>query len=182
MANRYYGAMDPPRFPNKLAIMGVSFILIGGVLLLWTAGYLQRLAVLWPIAPVLIGLVLLYVRLARSGPDYYIFLGTSLLLTGLLLLLTGTVAPIALARIWPVFLTVIGVALLFYGFRKSKASRVTLTIPGGAMVLLSALFLPFSLDLVTADFAESVAVWWPILLVIVGLALIIMHLRRQKGL
>jgi hypothetical protein len=171
-----------PRFPNKLAIMGVSFILAGGILLLWTGGHLQRLGVLWALLPLLTGLALLYYRIYRSGPDYYVFLGTSLLLTGLLLLVVGTVAPVPLARIWPVFMTVIGVALMSYGFRKRGSSRVTFTIPGGAMILLSALFLPFSLDIVTADFAESVAVWWPILLVIVGLTLIVMHLRRQKGL
>ncbi len=162
--------------------MGVSFVLVGGVLLLWTGGHLQRLGALWSLAPVLVGLVLLYYRVFRSGPDYYVFLGTSLLLTGILLLLVGTVVPVPLARIWPIFMTVIGVALLFYGLRKRGASRVTFTIPGVAMVLLSALFLPFSLDLVTADFAESVAVWWPVLLVVVGLLLIVMHVRRQKGL
>lgn len=169
-----------PRFPNKLVVIGVFFVVAGGVLLLWTAGYLQRFSTLWPLAPLLAGLVLLYLRIARTGPDYYVFLGTSLLLAGVLLLLTNTAVPIELIRIWPLFMTIIGVALLFYGFRKEGASRVTFTVPGGAMVLLSAVFLPFALDLVSADFAAFVSVWWPVLLIVVGLVLMGAHLSKRR--
>ncbi len=156
-------------------------VVVGGVLLLRTTGRLPSLVSLWPLVPLVIGLVLLYYRLFHSGPDYYVFLGTSMLLTGLLLLLTGTVLQVALARVWPVFMTVIGVALLLYGFRKHGAARVTFTIPAAAMVLLSVLFLPFSLDLVSTDFAEFVKIWWPMLLVGMGVALIAAHQARRRG-
>lgn len=169
----------PPRFPNKLAIIGVFFVLAGGVLLLWTQGYLQRFITLWPLLPVVAGLVLLYFRIFRAAPDYYVFLGTSLLLAGVIFLLTNTVFPLGLEHIWPLFMTVIGVALLLYGFRKEGASRVSFTVPGGGMILLSGVFLPFSLDLVTVDFVRFVSTWWPVLLVLMGLALIIAHLLRR---
>lgn len=168
-----------PRFPNKLVVIGTFFVLAGGVLLLWTAGYLHRFVNLWPLLPLLGGLVLLYLRIVRSGRDYYVFVGTSLVLAGLLFLLTNTAVPVELGRIWPLFMTIIGVALLVYGFRKRGASRVTLTIPGGAMVLLSAIFLPFSLELVSADFARFVGVWWPVLLIVMGLSLVGSHLTRR---
>jgi hypothetical protein len=168
-----------PRFPNKLAVIGVFFVVAGGVLLLWTAGYLQGFITLWPLLPLLVGLVFLYLRIVRSGPDYYVFLGISLLLAGTLLLVTNTAVPVDLGRIWPLFMTIIGVALLFYGFRKEGASRVTFTVPGGAMVLLSAVFLPFAFDLVSADFAAFVTVWWPVLLIVVGIVLIAAHVSRR---
>ncbi|MFP4113045.1 MAG: LiaF transmembrane domain-containing protein [Spirochaetota bacterium] len=170
-----------PRFPNKLAIIGVFFVLFGGVLLLWTAGYLHRFISLWPLVPIIVGLVLLYFRVFQSGPDYYVFIGTSLLLAGLILLLAATALQVELGRIWPLFMTVIGVAFLAYGFRKQGASRVTFTVPGGAMTILSLIFLPFSLELVRVDFSSFVAVWWPVLLVIVGLVLIFAHLGRRSG-
>ena len=180
--NRYYVAMRErkARFPNKLVIMGVSFVLVGGVLLLWTAGYLKAVGTLWPLVPVLVGLVLVYFRVFQSGPDYYVFLGTSLLLAGVLFLLTNTAVPVELVRIWPVFMTIIGFALLLYGFRKHGAARVTFTVPGGAMVLLSLVFLPFSLELVATDFAAFVAVWWPALFVVVGAVLIGAHAGRSR--
>ncbi len=156
-------------------------VIVGGVLLLRTTDRLPSLVSLWPLVPLLVGLVLLYYRLFHSGPDYYVFLGTSLLLTGLLLLVTGTVLPVALSRVWPVFMTVIGVALLLYGLRKHGAARVTFTIPAGAMILLSVLFLPFSLDLISTDFTDFVGVWWPMLLVGMGVALIFAHQTRRRG-
>ncbi len=155
-------------------------VIAGGVLLLRTSGRLPGLLALWPLLPLLTGLVLLYYRVFHSGPDYYVFFGTSLLLTGLLLLLTGTVVVVELSRVWPVFMTVIGVALLSYGLRKHGAARVTFTIPAAAMILLSMLFLPFSLNLVTTDFAAFVGVWWPTLLVGMGVALIVAHLARGR--
>ncbi len=168
-----------PRFPNKLAVIGVFFVVAGGVLLLWTAGYLQRFITLWPLLPLIAGLMLLYLRIVRTGPDYYVFLGISLMLAGVLLLVTNTAVPVELTRVWPLFMTIIGVALLFYGYRKQGASRVTFTVPGGAMVILSAIFLPFALELVTADFAAFVSVWWPVLLIVVGLVLVVAHLTRR---
>jgi hypothetical protein len=49
------------------------------------------------------------------------------------------------------------------------------------MILLSAVFLPFSLDLVKADFSDIVALWWPVILVLMGLALIVAYIGRRSG-
>jgi hypothetical protein len=169
-----------PRFPNKFVVLGVSFVLVGTVLLIWTAGFLDRVAALWPLLPLLAGLVVSYYGIFRHGPDYYIFAGTSLVLGGVLLLLTTTVLPTTLARIWPLFMTIIGVAMLAYGLRKRTITRLTFTIPGGAMIFLSGLFLPFSLELVQMDFADFVAVWWPAIFVLAGGSLLFAHLFRAK--
>ena len=62
-----------PRFPNKLLVISVFFLLCGAVLMLWTSGYLHKLEALWPLLPLLAGLILLYFRIFRKGPDYYVF-------------------------------------------------------------------------------------------------------------
>lgn len=172
---------ETPRFPNKYVVMGVFLVLAGGILLLWTAGLLVRFANLWSVAPLVAGLVLLYYRVFRAGPDYYVFLGTSLVLSGLLFLLTATALPVEMGRIWPLFLTIIGVALVAYGLRRSSPSRVTFTVPGIGMILLSGLFLPFSLELVSTDFAVFVRIWWPGLLVVAGLILVATHVGKRAG-
>jgi hypothetical protein len=168
-----------PRFPNKLVVIGVSFLLGGAILLLWTAGFLDRFVSLWPVLPTVGGLVLLYFRVFREGRDSYIFFGTSLILTGVLLLLASTAVPVELSAIWPLFLLAIGVSLLLYGYRKIGTIRVTFIMPGIAMVLLSLLFLPFSTGLVAAEFSDVVRVWWPVLLMLAGGALILAHLSSR---
>ncbi len=173
MSERY------PRFPNKLLVLGVFFLLVGGLLLLWTFGYLNRFSATWPVIPLIAGLVLLYFRVFRTGPDYYLFVGTALVLAGALLLLTRTAFPAELIRIWPLFMTIVGVSMFIYGRRKSGAVRVTFTVPGAAMVLLSAVFLTFALELLTVDFVRFVSRWWPIILVLLGLSLVIAHVLRS---
>lgn len=170
-----------PRFPNKYVIMGTSLILVGLLLLLWTVGEVRDLTHLWPLALLVAGLVLLYYRVFRSGPDSYLFLGVALLLSGLLLVVTTIVLPLELATIWPFFMTICGVALLLYGRRKRGYTRISLTIPGIATLLLSLLFLPFSLGLVQQPFAEVVTNWWPLILVVLGITFLVLHLIRGKG-
>jgi len=170
-----------PRFPNKLLVMGVSFAFVGGLLLLWTSGYFEGFGALWPILPVIGGLLLLYLRFYRRGHDYYIFLGSSLLLAGVLLLLTTTILPTSLERVWPILMTIVGLSLLFYGARKVGLARVRLFIPAFAMILLSILFVPFSLGIVEVSFATFVGRWWPLLFVLIGIGLGIAHFVRQPS-
>ena len=169
-----------PRFPNKLLVFAVLFVLCGVVLLLWTSGYLRRLASLWPVLPLLAGLILLYFRIFQKGPDYYVFLGVALLMAGLLFLLTNTAFPIELIRVWPLLMTIGGLALLLYGLRKQGYTRVSLAVPGAGMILLSAVFLPFSLEIIQRPFADFAGIWWPLLLVLVGIALLVAHLTRAR--
>jgi hypothetical protein len=169
------------RFPNKLLVIGVAFTLVGVVLLLWTFGYLEGVSAMWPVAPLIGGLILLYLFFLKGGHDYYLFLGMSLALSGALLLLTTTVLPAPLMEIWPVFMMIIGVSLFLYGGRKSGTAKVSVTIPGIAMLVLSLVFLPFSLDLVTVGFVQFVGRWWPVMFVVIGLGLGIAHFIKEKG-
>ena len=171
---------SPPRFPNKFVVLGASFVLTGAVLLLWTGGFLVGVTALWPVLPLLAGLVAFYYGVFRGEADYYVFVGTGVALGSLLLLLTTTILPTTLDRIWPLFMTIIGVAMLAYGVRKQTLARLSFTIPGAAMILLSCLFLPFSLEIVAVEFTRFVAVWWPAVFVLVGLTLLVAHLLRRR--
>ncbi len=170
-----------PRFPNKYVVIGTSFVLAGLLLLLWTVGEVRNPTHLWPILLLVAGLVFLYFRIFRGGPDSYLFLGVASLLSGLLLLITTIVVPLELTAIWPFFMTICGVSLVLYGLRKRGYTRLSLTIPGIATLLLSLLFLPFSLGLVNQPFAEVVTVWWPLILVVLGITLLVLHLAREKA-
>lgn len=71
--------------------------------------------------------------------------------------------------------------MFIYGRRKSGAVRVTFTVPGAGMVLLSAVFLTFALELLTVDFVRFVSRWWPIILVLLGLSLVVAHVLRSAS-
>mgnify|MGYP006265933789 CR=1 FL=1 len=169
------------RFPNKFLVWSMVFILLGFVLLLWTLGAVPGLSSLWPLIPLLGGLAFLYMGMLRDGSESYVLVGMILALGGLFVLLSNTVlSTVALERTWPVFMTIAGISLFVYALRIPGESRLTLTVPSIALILLSGIFLSFSLDLVDRDFVRVVAMWWPILFVLFGLVLLIIHFVRRS--
>jgi chromate transport protein ChrA len=170
-----------PGNPNKFLIAGVVGILVGGVLMLWNFGYLPQLARLWPVPVIIVGLVFLYMAWPRRRSDNWIIPGMVLTLGGIVFLLVNTVLePQSLARIWPAFMLVTGISLIPYGFRKKGSARIAIIIPGLFISCLAVLFFPFSLHHESGGFASFVAQWWPMILVILGIALIVSYFSVRR--
>jgi len=174
----------PPRFPNKLLIFGILFLVLGLVMLLRSLGYIPQFRALWPLIFLLTGLTFLHVTLVlKRGPESYVFIGMFFTLGGLFLLLMNTVlTAVGVEHIWPVFMTIVGLSLGAFGLRKRGYARLSLAIPALTIILLSFVFLPFSLGLVQQSFRSFVGQWWPTLFVLLGVALLIVHAsRRHRG-
>jgi hypothetical protein len=174
-----------PRFPNKLLITGISLILSGSVFLLWTLDlfpeFLLWLIALWPVPFVLAGLVMLYMVYLKGKSHQLLLPGMILLLGGVFFLLYNTVIPEkSFARIWPAFLTIAGLALLPYGLKSPKKARAGILISAATLAALSVMFFPFSLKLIEIDFLHFALRWWPGLIVITGIILIVSFLLNKK--
>jgi hypothetical protein len=162
------------RYPNKLLVAGVTVALAGGVLMLWNFGYLPQPGRLWPVPVILVGLFFLYMAWPRRKSDRWIIPGMVLTLGGIVFLLMNTVlAAQSLARIWPAFMLVTGLSLVPYGFRRKGSARTAVVVPGLFISLLAILFFPFSLHHADGGFGQFVRQWWPMILVISGVLLIV---------
>jgi hypothetical protein len=171
----------PSRYPNMLLVTGVVVGLAGSLLMLWNLGYLPRPGALWPVPVILTGLVFLYLAWPRRRSDRWIIPGMVLTLGGIALLLMNTVLHSqSIVRIWPVFMFVTGVSLVPYGFRKRGSARVAVVVPGLFISLLALLFFPFSLHHSEGGFAAFVRQWWPMILVILGAALIVSFFSTRR--
>jgi hypothetical protein len=169
-----------PRYPNKFLVSSVVFIIVGAILLLWNLRLIPGLESLWPVLLVIAGIGFLYEGALRRRRDAYVFIGMFALLLGVFFLLAETVlSPVALSSIWPVFMTITGVSLFAYGARRPWGSRMSFTVPGVAIVVISLVFLIFSLDIVDRSFARLVAIYWPGLLIVAGLVLLSVHFLRR---
>ncbi|MFW5786209.1 MAG: LiaI-LiaF-like domain-containing protein [bacterium] len=169
------------RFPNMFLVWSILFILFGLILLLWTLGAVPEPAALWPIIPLIAGLGFLYLGLLRGKNESYVLVGMILALGGLFVLLTNTaLSAVELERAWPVFMAIVGVSFLVYAVRAEGESRLTISVPAIALIVLAAAFLPFSLNLVDTDFERVVTTWWPVLLVLFGVILLIVHLVKRR--
>jgi hypothetical protein len=167
------------RFPNMLLVIGVLLFLLGGLLLLWTFGYLRNGGGLWPLIFILLGLFVLYLVVFRGRAEVYVFPGMLMALGGLYFLLGTSFMPWHdLIRIWPVFMAITGASIIPYAFMKQGYARVVLLVPSIAIVFLAGVFLPFSLRVVSVRFVRFVSVWWPVLVVILGIGFLVAHFVR----
>jgi hypothetical protein len=169
-----------PRYPHALLILGAAILVAGGVLLLWTLGYLPQPGPLWPVPVMLAGLALLYLAYARGWSGRWIIPGMVLSLGGLVVLLLNTVLrEESLARIWPAFMLVTGLSLIPYGYRKHGSARIAIVVPAVFISALAVLFFFFSLR-AGGGFAAFVRQWWPMILVILGLALLVSFFSTRR--
>jgi len=167
------------RFPHKNLIVGILLLLLGGVLLLWRLGLLPSMGALWPLPLLVAGLSLLYLNL-KGRSQRYILPGMLLTLGALYFLLRNTVIPsMSLSRTWPVFMLIIGLSFLPYGFRGKKA-RVSIIVPAVAIMGLAVIFLPFSLGLVRESFTDFALTWWPTLLLLTGAVLVLSFFVKHR--
>jgi len=170
-----------PRYPNKLLIAGVTTALAGGVLLLWNLGYLPQPGRLWPVLVILGGLFFLYMAWPRGKSDRWIIPGMIFTLGGLVFLLMNTVlAGQSLARIWPAFMLVTGLSLIPYGLRRRGSARTAIVVPALFISCLALLFFVFSLRRETGEFGQFVRQWWPMILVISGIALVVSFFTMRR--
>jgi hypothetical protein len=172
---------ERPRYPNKLLVAGVAVLVVGGVLLLWNLGYLPQMGKLWPVPVILVGLAFLYMTWPRGHSDRWLIPGMIFTLGGILFLLVNTVLnEQSLVRIWPAFMLVTGLSLVPYGFRRKGSARIAIVIPGIFISCLAALFFPFSLNRAEGSFASFARQWWPVILVLAGIALIVSFFSTRR--
>jgi hypothetical protein len=160
--------------PRRPLVPALLLILLGALFLPWTSGLLDILSAFWPVPLILIGSVQLFYVLVGKAREGYLFSGFLLVAGGVaaLLLLSG-IAHLELSRGWPGFVTLTGLVLISFSYAQPPAKRPSYRIPGLVFLLMSGVFFLFSFDIVAASFSELVAAWWPLILVLLGLLLLI---------
>ena len=127
------------------------------------------------------GLVMLYLAYFRGRSSRYIIPGMVLSLGGLFFLLFNTILQgHSMERVWPAFMLITGLSLIPFGFRKRGAARISIIIPGIFIAALSLMFFPFSLGAAGMGLLDFVRQWWPLVLVIFGIALVISFFSARK--
>ncbi len=174
-------AVPRPRYPNKFLVLGVAGLVAGGVLLLWNLGYLPQPGRLWPIPVLIAGLFFLYMAWPRKHSDSWIIPGMVLTLGGLVFLLANTVLQgESMQRIWPLFMLVTGISLVPYALRKKGSARTAVIVPAIFISFLALFFLLFSLHREGGGLVAFVQQWWPMILIVLGITLIVSFFSTRR--
>jgi hypothetical protein len=73
-----------------------------------------------------------------------------------------------------------GLSIMPYGLSKKRPARVSIIIPAFAIIGLAIIFFPFSFQLIETSFTDFVLTWWPTLLLLSGVILIVSYVLRRK--
>ena len=166
-------------------IPGLALIALGAWLLAGTLGVrLPGFEALWPVIPLVAGLAFLAQFFADGRRNEgLVFTGVATTLLGAFFLAI-TLGPLTwsdLGRWWPAFVVIGGVAFLAQWV--ARPGERGLLLPGTLALLAGLAVLALSLGLVRADVANQITRLWPLLLIVLGFALLasyVMSARRKE--
>ena len=166
---------------NSLLAGGLLFIFIGFVLL--AAKFANRGASLfltYPAILMFVGGTILYIGVTKFKRAIPLFLGIMLLLSGFLILLVNVnIFELGLYQLWPLFVIFSGIALSISGFFRYKRLVGAIFVPTLLLFAMGGFFLLFSLNIIKVPFRDFALMWWPMLFVLTGIALVILFLYTQ---
>ena len=159
---------------------GLLFMLLGITFLLGTMTGISRLSVLWSFLFVIIGAIFAIFAIKLNKRNVYLFFASYFILIGNFLFLSALqIIPFTLSQGWPLLSVFAGLALLPAGWRHYRAINYRYLIPALAFAILGCILLVFSFKVAPFSFKGFIINWWPLLLVITGIVLVLLSLGSK---
>jgi hypothetical protein len=175
--------MDPlyRKVAARLAfIIGLCLMLFGIAFLLGSLTGASQVSVLVSFAFVLLGSLFAFLAIRLNKRAIYLFFATFFLLVGLFLFLFSLkILPVSFSQAWPLLSVFSGLALFPAGWRRFGGVHPAYVTPSIVFVILGSALLVFSLDLVSFSFRQFMLNWWPLLVVLAGLILVLVSLGTK---
>jgi hypothetical protein len=161
-------------------IIGLLLMFLGVAFLLGSIAGTSRLSVLVSFFFVIIGSLCAVFAISLKKRSLYLFFAAFFLLIGLFLFLSALkIIPVAFSQAWPLISVFSGLALIPAGWHHHGAFRSSYVVPAIAFVVLGSALMVFSLDLVSFSFRQFILNWWPLLVVLAGLILVLVSLGTK---
>jgi len=157
-----------------LMILGISFLL----------GFLEgtsRISIFFAFLLVVAGAFCAMLAIRLNKRPAYLFFASLFMMAGFFLFLSALgIITLPFSRVWPLLSVFSGLALLPMGWRRHGTIRKHYIVSSCAFVILGCMLLVFSLRIVPFSFRHFISEWWPLLLVLAGLTLVLISLGGRK--
>jgi cytochrome c biogenesis protein CcdA len=90
------------------------------------------------------------------------------------------IVPITFYKWWPLLSVFAGLALIPSGWHRYGVIRSWYVVPSITFIVLGIILLVFSLDVVSFSFKQFMLNWWPLLIALAGLILILISLGTKN--
>jgi hypothetical protein len=162
-------------------IIGVFLMLLGIAFLISSRVEKSRLSILISFSFIILGIGCAVLAIRLNKRSLYLFFAAFFMLAGLFLFLSAlSIIPFSFAEAWPLLSVFSGIALFPAGWHRYGAFRSRYVVPSIAFVVLGSVLMIFSLDLVSFSFAQFMKNWWPLLVVLAGLTLVLISLGTNN--
>lgn len=163
-------------------IIGFLLMFLGSAFLLGTLEVATRFSVLRAFFFVIIGVLFAFFAIKLNKRSIYLFFATFFLLVGFFLFLFALhIIPFSFSQGWPLLSVFAGLALLPAGWHRFGSFRSRYVVPSVAFLLLGCALMVFSFRMVPFSFKHFVISWWPLLVVLIGLTLVLLSLGTKNN-
>ena len=161
-------------------IIGFLLMILGSSFFIGSLMQISRVSVFTSLLLVFLGISCAVFAARLNRRSLYLFCAVLFLQTGLFLFLHAIqIIPVKLSQTWPLLSVFAGIALFPAGWSNYKVLRINYIVPSAAFIILGITLMVFSLDLVAFSLAQFVRNWWPLLLVLAGLILVLVSLSAR---
>ncbi|MDR1899601.1 MAG: hypothetical protein LBQ55_06310, partial [Treponema sp.] len=131
---------------------------------------------------VIIGSLFAFLAIRLNKRSLYLFFAAFFLLVGFFLFLFSLkIVPVSFSQAWPLISVFSGIALIPAGWHHYGAFSSRYVVPAAAFVALGSGLMIFSFRMVPFSFAQFILNWWPLLVVLAGLTLVLVSLGTKNG-
>ncbi|GHV76236.1 hypothetical protein AGMMS49942_10570 [Spirochaetia bacterium] len=163
-------------------IIGLLLMFFGSAFLLGTLEGTTRFAILRAFFFVIIGALSAFFAIKLNKRSIYLFFAAFFLLVGFFLFLSALhILPFSFSQLWPLVSIFAGLALLPAGWHRFGSFRSRYVVPSVVFVLLGCALMVFSFRIVPFSFKHFVISWWPLLVVLIGLTLVLLSLGTKNS-
>jgi hypothetical protein len=161
-------------------IIGFLLMFLGSAFIIESLMNISRVSILVSFLLLILGISCAAFAIQLNWRSLYLFFAALFLQAGLVLFLyTIHIIPIKLIDAWPLLSVFAGIALIPAGWHRYGVVKVTYIVPSVAFILMGGAVMMFALGLVPFSLMQFVIDWWPLLVVLAGLALVLTSLATK---
>jgi hypothetical protein len=161
-------------------IAGIFFMILGITFLLGSLENTSVVSVFLAFLLLSAGGLFAIFAIKLNKRSTYLFFASLLMMAGFFLFLSALgIITLPLSRAWPLLSVFSGLALLPVGWRRYGGFRPTYLVSSCAFVGLGCVLMVFSLRIIPFSFKSFIHTWWPMLLVLGGLTLLLISLSPR---
>jgi len=161
-------------------IIGFLLMFLGSAFLVGTQTEISQSLILLSFFLIILGISCAVFAIRLNWRSVYLFFAALFLQAGFFLFLnTIHIIRIEFIHTWPLLSVFAGIALVPAGWHRYGVIKVRYIVPAVAFVILGAGLMVFALDFVSFSLAQFVREWWPLLLLLAGLTLVLVSLGTR---